>query len=58
VVDTVYNTAGTTAIYQGHPLQRHFQDIHVISQHVQSRLSHYELVGRLRLGLEVDLRYL
>jgi indole-3-acetate monooxygenase len=58
VVDTVYNTAGTTAIYQGHPLQRHFQDIHVISQHVQSRLSHYELVGRFYLGLDVELRYL
>lgn len=58
VVDTVYNTAGTTAIFQGHLLQRHFQDIHVISQHVQSRLAHYELVGRFYLGLEIDLRHL
>ena len=58
VVDTVYNAAGTTAIFQSHLLQRHFQDIHVISQHVQSRLSHYELVGRFYLGLDVELRYL
>jgi alkylation response protein AidB-like acyl-CoA dehydrogenase len=54
VVDTAYNAAGATAIYEGHPLQRHFQDMHVISQHLQSRLTHYELVGRHWLGLPID----
>jgi len=54
VVDTVYNAAGVTAIYEGNLIQRHFQDIHVISQHLQGRLSHYELVGRHCLGLPVD----
>jgi alkylation response protein AidB-like acyl-CoA dehydrogenase len=54
VVDTVYNAAGATAIYERNLLQRHFQDIHVISQHLQGRLSHYELVGRHWLGLKVD----
>jgi alkylation response protein AidB-like acyl-CoA dehydrogenase len=54
VVDTLYNAAGATAIYEGHPLQRAFQDIHVISQHLQARLAHYELVGRHWLGLKVD----
>jgi indole-3-acetate monooxygenase len=54
VVDTVYNAAGVTAIYEGNLLQRHFQDVHVISQHLQGRLSHYELVGRHCLGLKVD----
>jgi alkylation response protein AidB-like acyl-CoA dehydrogenase len=54
VVDTVYNAAGATAVYEDNPLQRHFQDIHVISQHLQARLSHYELVGRHTLGLKVD----
>jgi alkylation response protein AidB-like acyl-CoA dehydrogenase len=54
VVDTVYNAAGATAIYEGHLLQRSFQDIHVISQHVQSRRAHYELVGRHWLGLPTD----
>jgi alkylation response protein AidB-like acyl-CoA dehydrogenase len=54
VVDTVYNAAGATAIYEEHPLQRHFQDAHVMSQHLQGRLSHYELVGRHWLGLPVD----
>jgi indole-3-acetate monooxygenase len=54
VVDAVYNAAGVTAIYEGNLLQRHFQDVHVISQHLQARLSHYELVGRHCLGLKVD----
>jgi alkylation response protein AidB-like acyl-CoA dehydrogenase len=55
VVDTVYNISGATAVYQSHPLQRYFQDIHVISQHTQARLNHYELVGRYYLGLEIGL---
>jgi alkylation response protein AidB-like acyl-CoA dehydrogenase len=54
VVDAVYNAAGVTAIYEGNLLHRHFQDIHVISQHLQARLSHYELVGRHTLGLPID----
>ena len=54
VIDTVYNAAGATAAYEGHPIQRHFQDIHVITQHLQGRLAHYELVGRHTLGLPVD----
>ncbi len=54
VVDTVYNAAGATAIYDGHRIQRAFQDIHVISQHAQSRRALYELVGRHWLGLPID----
>src|SRR5215510_7099585 len=54
IVDTAYNAAGATAIYEDHPLQRHFQDVHVITQHLQGRLTHYELVGRHWLGLPVD----
>jgi alkylation response protein AidB-like acyl-CoA dehydrogenase len=54
VVETVYHAGGATSVYEGHPLQRAFQDIHVISQHMQARRAHYELVGRHWLGLEVD----
>ena|SRR5437867_1000300 len=54
IVDTAYNLAGATAIYDDHPLQRYFQDAHVITQHLQGRLSHYELVGRHWLGLPID----
>ncbi len=54
VIDTVYNAAGATVAYEGHLIQRHFQDIHVITQHLQGRMAHYELVGRHWLGLPVD----
>jgi alkylation response protein AidB-like acyl-CoA dehydrogenase len=54
VVDTVYHAAGATSIAEEHPLQRAFQDIHVISQHLQARRTHYELVGRYWLGLGID----
>ena len=54
VIDILYNAAGATAVYDGHLLQRSFQDIHVISQHIQSRRAHYELVGRYWLGLPID----
>jgi alkylation response protein AidB-like acyl-CoA dehydrogenase len=54
VVDGVYNLSGATAVYDGNPIQRYFQDVHVISQHLQARLAHYELVGRHWLGLKVD----
>ena len=55
VVETIYNMSGAMAVYESHPLQRQFQDIHVISQHVQARLTHYELIGRHYLGLEIPL---
>jgi alkylation response protein AidB-like acyl-CoA dehydrogenase len=54
IVDTVYTAAGVTAIYEENLMQRHFQDIHVIGQHLQGRLSHCELVGKHSLGLKID----
>jgi alkylation response protein AidB-like acyl-CoA dehydrogenase len=54
VVDSVYNASGVTAVFEGNPIQRYFQDIHVISQHTQGRLAHYELIGKHALGLKVD----
>ena len=55
VIDTVYNLAGVTTIYEGNLIQRYFQDVHVISQHLQARLSHYEVVGQHWPGQKVDL---
>lgn len=54
VVDAVYNAAGATSVYESHVLQRYFQDMHVITQHIQARRAHYELAGRYWLGLSVD----
>jgi len=46
IVDLAYKVVGSTGIYQDHLIQRRFQDMHVITQHVQARESHYNLVGR------------
>ena len=54
IIDLLYNAAGATAIYESHPLQRFFQDVHVLSQHLQGRVGHYALIGQHRLGLSVD----
>ncbi|MCZ6619424.1 MAG: acyl-CoA dehydrogenase family protein, partial [Gammaproteobacteria bacterium] len=54
VLDLGYTVIGSTSIYQSNPLQRRFQDMHVITQHVQARLSHYGYVGRHFLGHDYE----
>jgi alkylation response protein AidB-like acyl-CoA dehydrogenase len=56
-VDTVYNAAGATAIFENQPLERRFRDIHTVTQQVQGRLSHFETVGAFMLGVEADLTF-
>jgi len=54
VIETIYSASGATAVYESNLIQRHFQDIHVITQHMQARMAHYELIGRYWMGLPVD----
>jgi alkylation response protein AidB-like acyl-CoA dehydrogenase len=54
VVNSVYTMSGATAVFEGNLIQRHFQDIHVITQHLHGRLAHYELAGQYWLGLPID----
>jgi indole-3-acetate monooxygenase len=56
-VDFAYNTAGATAIFQNHPLERRFRDIHTVTQQLQGRLSHFETVGAWMMGAEADLTF-
>ena len=58
VVDSAYNAGGADAIYTSSPLHRRFQDIHVITQHLQGRPAHYEAAGRHFLGLDPDSPWL
>ncbi len=51
VVDQAYNLCGSDAIFETNPIQRQFQDIHVITQHAQGRL------GQYFLGLEPEGNY-
>ena len=54
VVDICYNLCGSSAIFESNPLHRRFQDIHVITQHLQGRPTHYETAGQFFLGLEPE----
>ena len=54
IVDDIYNASGATAVFESNLIQRHFQDIHVITQHLQGRLSHYETAGQYWMGLPID----
>jgi indole-3-acetate monooxygenase len=54
-VDFAYNAAGATAIFEGHPLERRFRDIHTVAQQIQGRLSHFETVGAWMMGADCDL---
>jgi indole-3-acetate monooxygenase len=53
-IENIYTACGGSTIFEGDLIQRHFQDIHVITQHLQGRLAYYELVGKHQMGLEID----
>ena len=52
VVDSVYTLCGAGGIFQSNAIQRRFQDMHVITQHVQGHHVHYETAGQYLLGLD------
>jgi alkylation response protein AidB-like acyl-CoA dehydrogenase len=56
-VDFAYHAAGATAIFENHPLERRFRDIHTVTQQLQGRLSHFETVGAWMLGVGADLTF-
>jgi alkylation response protein AidB-like acyl-CoA dehydrogenase len=56
-VDFAYHAAGATAIFENHPLERRFRDIHTVTQQLQGRLSHFETVGAWMMGADADLTF-
>jgi alkylation response protein AidB-like acyl-CoA dehydrogenase len=58
VVETVYQEAGSTAIFEDNPFERRFRDIHAVSQQVQGRSAHFEAVGQHLLGQTPHARFL
>ena len=54
IIESIYTACGATAAFEGNLIQRHFQDIHVITQHVQGRLLYYEMAGKHQLGMTID----
>ena len=53
-VDLMYEAGGATGIYRRSPLERHFRDIHVATQHAMVAPSTYALAGRIALGQPVE----
>jgi alkylation response protein AidB-like acyl-CoA dehydrogenase len=56
-VDFAYNAAGATAIFENHPLERRFRDIHTVTQQLQGQLKHFETVGAWMMGADTDLTF-
>ena len=52
VVNSCYTMAGSSAIFETHPLERRLRDIHAGTQQGQGRPVQYEHVGQVMLGLE------
>jgi alkylation response protein AidB-like acyl-CoA dehydrogenase len=56
-VDFAYNAAGATAVFENHPLERRFRDIHTVTQQLQGQLWHFETVGAWLMGVDTDLTF-
>jgi indole-3-acetate monooxygenase len=56
-VDFAWNAMGATAIFEHHPLERRFRDIHTVTQQLQGQLRHFETVGAWMMGNDVDLTF-
>ncbi len=54
IAATVYHMVGSTAVFESHPFERRFRDMHTVTQQLQGRQSHYENVGQALLGVETD----
>jgi len=52
IVETAYELCGSNAILDTNLIQRQFQDIHVVSQHIQGRATHFETAGQFFMGLD------
>jgi hypothetical protein len=49
--------AGTTAIFEGSPFEWRFRDARTLSQHLQGRVSHFDIVGKHLLAIEGEPRF-
>jgi hypothetical protein len=50
----VHEAAGSSAIRDEVGIERHFRDIHTLSQHANKSYMRYESVGKLLFGLPTD----
>jgi alkylation response protein AidB-like acyl-CoA dehydrogenase len=53
-VDICYNLGGASSIYAQNPLQRHFRDVHTVTQHVMVGQPTLEVAGRVFMDVPTD----
>lgn len=53
-VDLVYGLAGSSAVYEQSPIERHFRDIQTIRHHGFACENRFEAVGQVLLGLDPE----
>jgi alkylation response protein AidB-like acyl-CoA dehydrogenase len=58
VVDMMFTSGGSSAVFDSHPLQKLFRDSQVIRQHGFVCAARYETYGQVAMGLAPDLPFL
>lgn len=58
VVDMMFTSGGSSAVFDSHPLQKLFRDSQVIRQHGFVCAARYETYGQVAMGLQPDLPFL
>ncbi|TDC52090.1 acyl-CoA dehydrogenase [Micromonospora sp. KC207] len=56
VVDTMYDLAGSSSVYETSRLERCFRDVHTATKHIALSSSHFEMAGLYLLGGELAMR--
>lgn len=54
VVDAVYHASGGAAVYARNRQERHFRDVHVLTQHIMVSPRASKLVARVLMGMPTD----
>ena len=54
VTDRMHRLAGTSGIYAGSPLERHFRDAQTLRQHGFTSESRYQTAGQVQLGVSPE----
>ena len=51
IVNTLFHDLGSQAVFENRPFERRLRDIDTVAQQGQGRLTHYEAVGQIMLGV-------
>lgn len=55
VVDTLFDTGGTSSIFAAAPFERRFRDIHAVALQIQGRKTNFETFGAWMMGQPADM---